>query len=168
MPIFLPSYLFKDITHITPQFLQQKGIYGLVLDVDNTLTADHSQYVAPEILAWITQMNAHNIHMLIASNGKDGRVAPFAAKLGLDYFSSSAKPLPFALIKARKKWALSKNEIAMVGDQIFTDCMAANLYGIRSLVVQPLQADVDKSIRLKRKFETPILNQYFKKGGKLL
>ena len=31
-----PEYVFKDVTHITPEWLAQKGIRALVLDIDNT------------------------------------------------------------------------------------------------------------------------------------
>ena len=36
--IFRPTYVFNDITGITPKFLKRKHIKGIVLDVDNTLT----------------------------------------------------------------------------------------------------------------------------------
>ncbi len=39
---------FKDVTHITPEWLAQKGIRALVLDIDNTLTADRSQELPEE------------------------------------------------------------------------------------------------------------------------
>ena len=29
-----PEYVFKDVTHITPEWLAQKGIRALVLDID--------------------------------------------------------------------------------------------------------------------------------------
>ena len=32
-----PEYVFKDVTHITPEWLAAKGITALVLDIDNTL-----------------------------------------------------------------------------------------------------------------------------------
>ena len=41
--LITPEYVFKDVTHITPEWLAQKGIRALVLDIDNTLTADRSQ-----------------------------------------------------------------------------------------------------------------------------
>ena len=41
--LITPEYVFKDVTHITPEFLAEKGIRALVLDIDNTLTADRSQ-----------------------------------------------------------------------------------------------------------------------------
>ena len=41
--LITPEYVFKDVTHITPEWLAAKGITALVLDIDNTLTADRSQ-----------------------------------------------------------------------------------------------------------------------------
>ena len=38
--ILTPEYVFRRIESITPEFLAQHGITALVLDVDNTLTAD--------------------------------------------------------------------------------------------------------------------------------
>ena len=34
---FYPQYYFKKITEITPDFLKEKNIKALILDVDNTL-----------------------------------------------------------------------------------------------------------------------------------
>ena len=41
--LITPEYVFQDVTHITPEWLAEKGIRALVLDIDNTLTADRSQ-----------------------------------------------------------------------------------------------------------------------------
>ena len=41
--ILTPEYIFKTIECIHPDFLAAHGIKALVLDVDNTLTADNSQ-----------------------------------------------------------------------------------------------------------------------------
>ena len=47
--LITPEYVFKDVTHITPEWLAQKGIRALVLDIDNTLTADRSQELPEEV-----------------------------------------------------------------------------------------------------------------------
>ena len=41
--LLTPDYIFKSIECISPDFLREKGITALVLDVDNTLTGDFSQ-----------------------------------------------------------------------------------------------------------------------------
>ena len=47
--LITPEYVFKDVTHITPEWLAAKGITALVLDIDNTLTADRSQELPEEV-----------------------------------------------------------------------------------------------------------------------
>ena len=56
-----PEYVFKDVTHITPEWLAAKGIRALVLDIDNTLTADRSQDLPDEVAGWLAQMKEAGI-----------------------------------------------------------------------------------------------------------
>ena len=110
-----PEYVFKDVTHITPEWLAAKGIRALVLDIDNTLTADRSQDLPDEVAGWLAQMKAAGVGLTIVSNGAEKRVRPFARKLGLAYLYRSAKPLPFALMVARRRMGVKRREMAMVG-----------------------------------------------------
>jgi len=55
-----------------------------------------------------------------------------------------------------------------VGDQLFTDRMAAALYGIPAYVVVPRGRDCGWWVRAKRVAEKPFWNRYYKKGGKTL
>ena len=77
------------------------------------------------------------------------------------------KPSPTGLARARRRLGVKKEELALVGDQIFTDSVGANLYGIRMLLVQPMYRDIKWNIRLKRHLEKPFLKRYYAKGGKL-
>lgn len=168
MGLLTPDYLFEDITHITPVFLAERGIKALVLDVDNTLTEHGSQHVRPPIEEWLRTMRNEGILLAIVSNNCEKRVAPFADKLGLAYTSFSCKPLPRGLAAMRRRWCLAKHQMALVGDQVYTDALAAGLYGITMLMVRPLAEDTKPTIRLKRRLEKPVLLHYYKKGGKLL
>ncbi len=89
--LITPEYVFKDVTHITPEFLAEKGIRALVLDIDNTLTADRSQELPDEVAGWLARMREAGIGLTIVSNGAEKRVRPFAQKLGLAYLYRSAK-----------------------------------------------------------------------------
>lgn len=163
-----PEYLFSGAAAITPEFLQEKGITALVLDVDNTLTGHDSQQLPPAIRDWLDRMRAAGIQLAIASNNNEERVRPFAQSIGLDYVAMSCKPLTFGLARARKKFEVPRRQMAIVGDQLFTDRLAGTLYGIPALVVLPMYEDFKKGIRFKRRLEKPFLARYFKKGGKLL
>ena len=59
--LITPEYVFKDVTHITPEWLAQKGIRALVLDIDNTLTADRSQELPEEVAGWLAGMREAGI-----------------------------------------------------------------------------------------------------------
>ena len=163
-----PEYLFQDITHITPEFLRQQGIRALLLDVDNTLTAHGSQQLSRPVADWLEQMKAQGVRMVIVSNNLRRRVEPFARQLGLEYISMGCKPLPGGLARARHLLGVRRGQVALVGDQLFTDRLAGWLYGIRVLVVQPMTRDIKKGILFRRKLEKPFMEKYFKRGGKLL
>ncbi len=168
MRILFPSVYFKRIYLITPQYLKQNGITTLLLDVDNTLTSHGSQNLPSEIATWLDCMKSENIKMAIVSNNIEKRVKPFAHKIGLPYMSFCCKPSFLGLIKSKKMLGAKKSEIALIGDQIFTDVLAANFYNVKAILVQPMKADYKPTIRFKRFLEKFILNAYFKKGNKMI
>ena len=147
--LITPEYVFKDVTHITPEWLAQKGIRALVLDIDNT-------------------MRKAGVRLTIVSNGAEKRVRPFAQKLGLAYLYRSAKPLPFALMAAQHRMGVKHSQMAMVGDQLYADRMAAALYGIPGLMVIPRGPDLGAQVILKRKWEKKHWQEYYDRGGKTL
>ena len=166
--LITPEYVFADVTHITPAFLARLGVTALVLDIDNTLTADRSQELPAEVAAWLDEMRAAGVRLTIVSNGTPKRVAPFAKKLGLDFVCWAAKPLTPGLIVARRRLGVKKRQMAMVGDQLYADRMAAALYGIPALMVVPRGPDLGAQVKLKRRWERCFWQRYYDRGGKLL
>ena len=81
-----PEYVFKDVTHITPEWLAAKGIRALVLDIDNTLTADRSQDLPDEVAGWLAQMKA---------TARKSGCAPLPGSWG--WPTSTARPSPCLL-----------------------------------------------------------------------
>ena len=150
------------------EWLEEKGIRALVLDIDNTLTADRSQELPAEVAQWLEEMRKAGVALTIVSNGAEQRVKPFARKLGLAYLYRAAKPLPFALMVARRRMGVKRREMAMVGDQLYADRMAAALYGIPGLMVVPRGPDLGAQVVLKRKWEKRHWQAYYDKGGKTL
>ena len=94
-------------------------------------------------------------------------MAPFAKRVGLEYQAFCCKAVAVWLRRARRAMGVSRREVALVGDQIFTDALGANLYGIPVLLVQPMRQDTKATIRLKRALEKPVLARYYKKGGRV-
>ena len=157
MFIFKPTYVFDKVVDIRPEFLRKKHIKGLILDLDNTLTTHNNPIVPESSLAWIADMKAAGIKLMIVSNNHAPRVEPFAEILGLDYVSNGRKPLTYGMNEAVRRLGFAKSDIAAVGDQIFTDIMGANLAGVRSCFVFPIEPETSIPFRLKRALEKPLL-----------
>ncbi len=168
MKIFTPDYIFEKTTNITPDFLKQLGIKNLLLDVDNTLTTHDNPHPGDGIMDWLELMKNSGMNMMIVSNNYEKRVQPFRDMLGLDFMSFATKPLPRGFLKGMKALKGRKNDTAIIGDQIFTDILGANLAGITAIMVIPIQEEHGSFFKLKRKMEKPIIKKYIYKNGGLL
>ena len=128
----------------------------MILDIDDTLTSHGEPDPQKNCLVWLNNLKVHNIKMILVSNNFQKRVEPFAKKVNLPYIHFGMKPLPFGIIKALKILNSSKQKSVLIGDQIFTDVVAANLYGIRSILTYPLGHSSTFFMRFKRLLEYPI------------
>ena len=54
---------------------------------------------------------------------------------------------------AQHRMGVKRRQMAMVGDQLYADRMAAALYGIPGLMVVPRGPDLGAQVILKRKWE---------------
>ena len=166
--LLTPEYLFSGAPAITPEFLAARGIRALALDVDNTLTAHDSQTLPPAVADWLARMRAAGVALMIVSNNTRARVAPFAASLGLPFTSMACKPLPWGVWRAARRLGVPRRQMALVGDQLFTDRLGGALAGVTVLVVRPMAPEIKRGIRFRRHLEVPFIRRYYKKGGKLL
>ncbi len=155
--VFAPKFLLSSVTEITPEFLQKYRICGLLLDLDNTLTTHNNPVPAEGVLDWIARMKRAGIRLMIVSNNSRVRVKPFSELLGIDFVPRGMKPMTFGFTKAMKRMGLTKRDTAVVGDQLFTDILGANIKGIRTIYVFPIQEEDGPFFRLKRKLEKPVL-----------
>ena len=160
--IFGPSFVFKSVTDITADFLKEKNIKGLILDLDNTLTTHNNPHPAEKVTDWIEDIKKSGIKMMIVSNNRAERVIPFAQNLGLDFVPNGRKPLATGFKKAQILMKIPFSEIAIVGDQIFTDILGANLKRVRTIYVHPIELESGFFFKIKRFFEKPFIRKFSK------
>lgn len=163
MALLFPTTAVPKAYDITADGLRKMGVEGLILDIDNTLTTHDHPVPDSRILQWLDQMRAADIRLILLSNNHPPRVAPFAQKLGLAFEADAQKPLPGGYRRAASAMGLSPRQTAVVGDQIFTDVLGANLAGMPSILVEPFQMEPFFRFRLKRFLEKGILRRYRKK-----
>ncbi len=155
--LFKPDFAFFRITDIEISFLRNNELNGLILDVDNTLTTHDNPVPAEGVTEWIENMKQNDIKLIIVSNNHPPRVKPFADLLGIDFVCEGKKPLSKGFRQAAEKLKLPFNKIGAVGDQIYTDILGANLFGIKSLYVSPIEYEKTRFFRFKRKMEIPFI-----------
>ena len=150
---FKPTYIFQSINKITTEFLKEKKISALILDLDNTLTTHNNPVPPKSSLEWLDKMKQAGLKLIIVSNNSGKRVTPFANQLGLDFVPRGYKPLTLGFTNALKRLNVTKSQACVVGDQIFTDILGANFKGIRSVFVFPIEPETSLPFRVKRKIE---------------
>lgn len=156
MPILMPSAYVAHVTDITPLLLHELNVEAILLDVDNTLAEDGSQEPFPGSIEWAKKIREDGFKLLIISNNCSSRVAPFAALYELPFCSMAMKPLPGAYMLAAHKMKAQRKRTAIIGDQIFTDILGANLSGMKSVLVEPESKEGSFTFRVRRRLERPI------------
>ncbi len=160
---FMPEYYFNTFDEVTPEFLMAKGIKGIILDVDNTLEPYENPTPGEHVLKWIESLSAFGIGCAIVSNNEEERISLFNKSLGLPAYSKAGKPFTKNVKKAMRDLKVTSSECAMMGDQIFTDVLAANCAGLMSIIVPPINDKKNFITKLKRFLEKPIMRKYHKK-----
>lgn len=155
--LFKADFAFWRVTEITPEFLIKNNIRGLLLDLDNTLTTHDNPVPGEGVTEWLDGMRSAGIKMVIVSNNHPPRVKPFADMLGLDFVCEGKKPLSSGFNRAQKIMDIPFSQLAVVGDQIFTDMLGANLKRVRGIFVYPIEHEKTKFFKLKRWAEKPFL-----------
>jgi len=155
--LFKADAYVSSIFDITPEGLKKRGIYGLILDIDNTLVATHIKDPDAKIIKYIKSLNDNGIKTVIVSNASKKRVELFCEPLNIQYIYKARKPLGGGFLKAIEKMGLPKEKVAIVGDQLFTDVLGGNLTGIRTILLKPIDLNEPIPIRLKRVLEKPFL-----------
>lgn len=134
-----PDFCFSRAIDITPAWLHSRGIQGLLLDIDNTITRWERRVVPPDELRWLEEIQAAGIACRLLSNGLARKKALVAKQTGIPHVSGYyIKPLRRSFRQGLKDLGLPASQVLMVGDSVVTDIVAANLAGLWTALVEPL------------------------------
>ena len=151
----LPRFSFREITEVTPDFLEKLGVRFLMLDLDNTLAAYSEHTPAENVALWVAEMKSHGIELFIVSNSvRKGRVEAFSEALEIRFIKGALKPSPKVILQTISDAGFLADESALIGDQIFTDTLAANRAGAVSIIVQP-RSRKNPALALRYGLEAP-------------
>ena len=108
-------------------------------------------------------MKQKGIKLYILSNtNKKDKVEAVSNKLDIPYINFAKKPLRGGFERVKKLLEEEYGNIAVVGDQIFTDVLGANRCKMFAILVEPVGEKDLLFTRLKRPLEQKIKNKYLK------
>ncbi len=155
--MFGPNRFAPRLHNVSLADLEAEGIRGLILDLDNTMVAYRQSEVVQDHLDWVEEAHARGFKMVMLSNNFTDRVTAVSTQLRIPCIPNALKPLPTGFMRAKRILALKRHEIAVVGDQLFTDVLGAKLLGFYTILTEPIEPHDFAVTRFFRFFERLLL-----------
>ena len=153
MNIFAPNYYVQSFKTLNIRKLHDHGIQLLLCDIDNTLVAYDEEVPSQDVVDFIHKLKMNGIEVALCSNSPSsrGKTYPF-----------SCKPFPFCFKKAMKDHGLKASQIAILGDQMYTDILGGNIWGLYTILTAPI-AIKDRNITKVFRFFEELIYGYLEK-----
>ncbi len=134
-----PDFYYTHILDITPADIKEMGAQAVAVDLDNTAAEFGSFHLTEGVKEWTENMINSGIKVIVISNTWVSRAFILSRQMGaVKFIPMSLKPLTVSLKLASKILNVNVNEIAMIGDKLSSDILAANRAGSIAVKVQPL------------------------------
>lgn len=160
---FFPYEYAKSVFVIDYAFLREKGFKGIIFDIDNTLV-HHGDDSTPQVDKLFKEIHNLGLKTILLTNNDEERVLRFIKNIDTPFVCDADKPNPKGYLKALDMLELSKDEVVVIGDQIFTDIYGANQCGIPNILVKFITLEGETKIGKRRYIEMGIL--YLRKLSK--
>ncbi len=155
-----PNEYLDSVKDISLEFLNKNNIKGLILDVDNTLI-NLERKMPAGVSEWAKNLKSNGIKMCILSNSnKIEKIEAVAKIIDVPYIFFAKKPFKSGFIRAKELLKLDNKNLAVVGDQIFTDVIGANRCNMFSILVKPIEEKDYLLTKIKRPLEKLVIKKY--------
>ena len=141
MKKYIPSIYKKSVFDVNYDKVYDGGVRHLMFDLDNTLTWAKSSEISDEIAELIEELKK-KFTVDLVSNSRNKRVSTIAKRLNVDYVSFARKPSIKSFNIIQNKYDCSRDAIAIIGDQLFTDVKGGNTFGVMTILVDPIGDDI--------------------------
>lgn len=152
---YIPKFSYDSILDIDYDKLYDMDIRFLMFDLDNTIAPRNEKTLKKETIELFSNISK-KFKVIILSNSLKKRVKPLANILNVEYISASGKPFKYGFKKALKKYHFTKEETALIGDQLITDVSGGNKFGITTILVKPISNYDGFFTRINRRIENKI------------
>lgn len=158
MEKYVPDIYTKSIYAINYDKLKEQGIKCLLFDLDNTLVP-YSIKEADEKIKQLFDVLKNDFNVVLFSNSPKTRIKSFKDYLEVDCLASAKKPFRKSFDKILNEFKYEENEVAIIGDQLYTDILGGNKVGIMTILVNPVSNKYPFWTKLGRLNEKRIINK---------
>ena len=158
MSLLKPDFIFNRAADISVDFLMSRGVQGIILDLDGTVCPTRGVQADEACEEWLHTLTNYGIKIYLLSNNRHiERVRAFCESYGIELYSNrAAKPFRRGFLKAAAELAVPYKNIAVIGDQIYTDVLGGNRLGMQTFFVFSSDYSI-WYIRLRHLLELPFL-----------
>lgn len=156
---FFPEHEVESAYAIDYEALAERGIRGIIFDVDNTLVP-HGAPADERAVLLFRRLKELGLGVMLLSNNKEPRVKSFSDSVGGRYIYKAGKPGVAGYNRAMEELGTTAETTVFVGDQLFTDIWGARKAGIETFLVKPIHPKEEIQIVLKRYLEKIVLFFY--------
>jgi len=155
----VPHQHLPSVIELNLDDLRDRGIRGIIFDLDNTLGSWGFTEWDGRVLAWLADVEAAGFRLAFLSNDEgSNRDAVRAGLNGHPLRFNAGKPGTAGFREMLRALDLDASQVAMIGDQIFTDVLGARRLGLHTVLVRPVDPHSETpSTRLRRWLERQIL-----------
>lgn len=155
---FVPKIYKKSVLDIDYKKLKEQGIKYLIFDLDNTLAVIDENKVSVKIRELIKKLKK-DFKIIVLSNNFKYRIKPICDMIDVTFISFSMKPFSKGLKKVLKMYCLEKKDACIIGDQLVTDILGGNKFGIMTILVDPLSEKDLRITKINRFIERKIIKK---------
>lgn len=155
-----PAMRVASVLDIDMDVVRERGIKGFIFDLDDTLVCALQPTAEPGVCDWITLIREEFKIFIVSNNISHHRVNIAALHLDLPFVAQARKPSKKFFRQALAEMKLQPEEVAIVGDQLFTDVLGGNRLGAMTILVDPLSAERKWHRRMMRSLETYMLKRH--------
>jgi HAD superfamily phosphatase (TIGR01668 family) len=155
--MFGPDRFVSRLATLALEDLHAQGFRGLIVDLDNTLMGFRQTELEADHLDWVARAHDRGFRMVMVSNNFTERVTGIARQLNVPCIPNALKPLPFGVMRAIRMLEMPRRQIAVVGDQLFTDVLSGKLCGLYTILTEPIESKDFPVTKIFRFFERLML-----------
>jgi len=162
--LLCPKVIVNILTDIELTPLHDRGIKGIIFDLDNTIIPWDKEQMSPHIIEWLHFLLSQGFKLCLVSNNLGKRVENIAGIFNIPFVSRAYKPAKSGFRQAVRAMELADNQVAVVGDQLFTDILGGNRLGLYTIWVKPLSTKEFIGTRITRRVEKMAIRLLRTKG----